>query len=208
MRDIAIPPIETVILVGGRLCLDFANTANRLGEDPRDERLNTMADLFTWGERQGLLDPNERAHLAARSDAKSYLAARGLSETIELREALWRLFAGAAAGRHPSADGDLRVLNAALCKYATEGLRPSGQGFVLDPSGGLASWLWRPVAYSALELLTSWRLSRVRRCPGARCGWLFLDESPSGRRRWCSMTTCGNRHKAQRHYAAAKKPAA
>ncbi|MFH9585335.1 CGNR zinc finger domain-containing protein [Streptomyces luteogriseus] len=29
----------------------------------------------------------------------------------------------------------------------------------------------------------------VRRCPGQDCGWLFLDES--GRRRWCSLVTCG-----------------
>ena len=40
---------------------------------------------------------------------------------------------------------------------------------------------------------------RVGRCPGSRCGWLFAD--PRGRRRWCSMATCGNRAKARRHAA-------
>ena len=34
--------------------------------------------------------------------------------------------------------------------------------------------------------------------PGRRCGWLFLDTS--GRRRWCSMTTCGSRVKMRRLY--------
>jgi predicted RNA-binding Zn ribbon-like protein len=42
-------------------------------------------------------------------------------------------------------------------------------------------------------------LARVRRCPGRDCGWLFLDAS--GRRRWCSMTTCGSREKMRRMYA-------
>ena len=35
------------------------------------------------------------------------------------------------------------------------------------------------------------------------CGWLFLDTSRSGRRRWCSMQSCGNRAKARRFYARA-----
>ena len=60
------------------------------------------------------------------------------------------------------------------------------------------AWLHAPLAFSALELLTSERRVRVKTCPGARCGWLFLDESPTGRRRWCSMASCGNREKAQR----------
>ena len=40
-----------------------------------------------------------------------------------------------------------------------------------------------------------------RACAAARgpsCGWLFLDTS--GRRRWCSMTTCGSRVKMRRLY--------
>ncbi|MGH2486180.1 MAG: CGNR zinc finger domain-containing protein [Ktedonobacterales bacterium] len=27
----------------------------------------------------------------------------------------------------------------------------------------------------------------MRECPGPRCGWLFLDTSKNGARRWCSM---------------------
>jgi hypothetical protein len=30
-------------------------------------------------------------------------------------------------------------------------------------------------------------------CPGDDCGWVFLDHR--GRRRWCSMQSCGNRAK-------------
>jgi predicted RNA-binding Zn ribbon-like protein len=38
---------------------------------------------------------------------------------------------------------------------------------------------------------------RLRSCP--RCGWLFLDTSRGGKRRWCSMQVCGNREKVSRH---------
>ena len=37
--------------------------------------------------------------------------------------------------------------------------------------------------------------------------WLFLDDSKSANRRWCSMSSCGNRAKAHRHYMKKIKPA-
>ncbi|MBO0874346.1 MAG: CGNR zinc finger domain-containing protein, partial [Pseudonocardia sp.] len=33
-----------------------------------------------------------------------------------------------------------------------------------------------------------------------RCSWMFLDPSPTKRRRWCSMAVRGNRSKVGRHY--------
>ena len=59
--------------------------------------------------------------------------------------------------------------------------------------------LW-PIAKSAADLLTSDRLACVRECAAQNCGWLFMDNSPNQRRRWCNMKICGNRAKARRHY--------
>ena len=48
------------------------------------------------------------------------------------------------------------------------------------------------VAADAVALLADpARMARLHRCPGRDCGWVFLDTS--GRRRWCSMQTCGSR---------------
>jgi predicted RNA-binding Zn ribbon-like protein len=44
-------------------------------------------------------------------------------------------------------------------------------------------------------------LAFVRKCANPACVLLFLDSSKSRRRRWCDMSTCGNRAKAARHYA-------
>ena len=77
--------------------------------------------------------------------------------------------------------------------------------------GGGFAWRWKrddgldrilwPVAWSAAELLTEGPLARVREYPGDdNCGWLFLDTSRNGSRRWCDMSTCGNRAKARRYY--------
>nr|QZD57827.1 CGNR zinc finger domain-containing protein [Glycomyces sp. TRM65418] len=53
------------------------------------------------------------------------------------------------------------------------------------------------LSLSAVQALFTLPRGRIRAC--ARCGWLFLDSSRGGRRRWCSMGTCGNREKASRH---------
>ena len=57
-------------------------------------------------------------------------------------------------------------------------------------------WL---AARSLLELLDE-HPERVRRCANPDCVLWFLDTTRSGTRRWCSMTVCGNRLKARRHY--------
>jgi predicted RNA-binding Zn ribbon-like protein len=59
------------------------------------------------------------------------------------------------------------------------------------------------VAADAVALLADPAvLARLKRCPGRDCGWLFLDAS--GRRRWCSMDSCGSREKMRRLYARRK----
>ena len=57
-----------------------------------------------------------------------------------------------------------------------------------------------PIALSAATLLSEVDRRRLRQCRADRCGLWFLDTSKNGRRRWCSMATCGNRAKAARHY--------
>lgn len=61
--------------------------------------------------------------------------------------------------------------------------------------------LW-PVAHSAIELLTTGDLRRIKVCENPYgCGWLFYDGSKNGSRRWCSMEGCGSQVKMRRLYA-------
>jgi len=48
------------------------------------------------------------------------------------------------------------------------------------------------VARDAIELLTGPMAARIRQCAGQTCSLIFVDTSPPGRRRWCSMERCGN----------------
>ncbi len=41
---------------------------------------------------------------------------------------------------------------------------------------------------------------RFKCCALATCGWAFYDSTRSRTKRWCSMKTCGSRHKSRKHY--------
>ena len=62
------------------------------------------------------------------------------------------------------------------------------------PRGALAL-----IAADAADVLGTGLRERLRICPGPGCRGRFLDDSPAGRRRWCSMAVCGNRSKAAAH---------
>jgi predicted RNA-binding Zn ribbon-like protein len=65
---------------------------------------------------------------------------------------------------------------------------------------------WRPAVMAAASLLEllSQEPDRIRRCQHPACVLWFHDTTRNGTRRWCSMSTCGNRAKAHRHYDRAK----
>jgi hypothetical protein len=42
---------------------------------------------------------------------------------------------------------------------------------------------------------------RLRPCANEECRLFLLDHSRAGTARWCSMSGCGNRMKARRHYS-------
>ena len=189
-------------MVGGRLALDFVNTAsNRAGDIP-SEHLHSYGDLVSWCVRAELLGRTEAGRLRGRAEARSAEARRAFEGALKLREALYRIFRRLADG-HTAAAADLAVLNEVLAEGMTRRkLEASGTGLCWSwaaEAGGL-DWMLGPIAHSAAELLTSRDLERLKQCNGPTCDWLFVDESRNHSRRWCDMRDCGNRAKARRHY--------
>ncbi len=52
-----------------------------------------------------------------------------------------------------------------------------------------------PLAEAAAVLLANADFHLIRRCESEACVLWFYDRTRSHRRRWCSMASCGNRHK-------------
>ncbi|MGE5571561.1 MAG: CGNR zinc finger domain-containing protein [Bacteroidota bacterium] len=193
-------------LIGGRLCLDFANTVDWHASDHPREWLTSYSDLVAWSRHAGALTEAQAQDLTRAAERRPDEAASALEGAIALREAMYRMFSAIAARREPSAT-DLAALNSALARALTH-LRaaPAGGRYVWEWAGQdeLDRMIW-PVVWSAAELLVSEDLGRVRECLGDGCGWLFLDTSRNRTRKWCSMDDCGNRAKARRHYRRTRK---
>jgi predicted RNA-binding Zn ribbon-like protein len=191
-------------LRGGDPALDFVNTVGgRTASGGRAmvtaDKLGGYGDLVGFVRRIGLLDDAVARGLVRRSHAQAAAARRVLARAVRLREALHRTLDRSLAGL-PSPPSDLAILNREV--------EASRRQEALATEGHQIRWQWRdaraleaplwPLVRAAAVLLTSAELRRLRRCGGDGCGWLFLDRSRSGRRRWCSMEDCGNRAKVRR----------
>jgi predicted RNA-binding Zn ribbon-like protein len=189
--------------VGGRPALDFVNTVDPRHATDRREYLCDYPALLAWAQSLDTPMPAPADLLAKIAAADPQAASAALDRALAVRESLYSVLAAALSGR-PVADGDLAVVNEQLCRATDHHvLRPDDGGGVRDgwvEVESLDSPLW-PILIDAWDVLTTELITRVRECPGEDgCGWLFLDISRSGNRRWCDMRTCGNRAKVRTHY--------
>lgn len=192
-------------LISESLCLNFVNTKNWNESEGPYEFFADYKHLLAWGLQLGLMTP-------AQAEAKRMLAtqqpqqAQALVERVRLlRGALYRIFF-ALANQQPVDAVDLTHFNdawhAALTHLRVTPLPPAFHWDWADADSALDAMIW-PVLQDAAGLLISEKLGRVKSCGG--CGWLFLDSTKAGHRRWCDMSRCGNRAKARRHYARGKE---
>ncbi|MEU6471424.1 BTAD domain-containing putative transcriptional regulator [Streptomyces massasporeus] len=172
----------------GHPALEFCNTYAGWGGDPLpgSEWLPGYATLAVWAGHVDLIEERQVARLREQALQRPDEAAAALDEARRFRTDLYACLTDPRDGRAFRAVAGV-VEEAARGSVLTrdeEGLarwRPS-------PSAGLRLPL-HAVARPAGELLTDPRRFTLRSCPGRDCGWLFSDES--GRRRWCSLRTCG-----------------
>ncbi len=239
------------------LCLEFTQTVGWEAGDRADDALTDYGALVDWAEQKGALAGADAYFLRGLAQAHPAAAARVLARAVELRRAIYRLFAAIGAGRGAAA-ADLARLN----EFVPESFRhlrvepaPGGAGTEpaddltgegrgrtggdggllyrqiaeqgsaeaagqpgagVGPAGAGASYrlgwvpvtgtealgraMW-PLARSAVELLTSPALERLKLCEADDCGWLFVDASRNRSRRWCDMSGCGNLAKVRRFRA-------
>lgn len=190
-------------LVGGKLCLDFVNTATaRDSSAGHRDYLTSYDALLAWGRHSRVIATKQLQILKTLAAKEPQAALSALSLAVTLREAIYRLLGSAVRGRRP-ASADLLQLNRAFqeaCLHRVVLQRAAGfeWGWEFD-LGDLRAILW-PIVHSTTELMTSPDIKRVRQCAREGCQWLFLDSSKNGSRLWCSMAVCGSRVKSQRFY--------
>lgn len=187
-------------LLGGRLAVDFVNVGLL------NKHLSWEA-LIEFFERARVISSERGVHLLAlpESDPKAAEtllfrarrlcdASRNLFLSLIRRERLDREWAAAVNEVLRITEGhDELVLDNGLWRIE-----------FMAREGGL-DWLLAAIARSAAEIIVEGEKARLRQCANGNCGLFFCDTSRTRRRRWCSMSTCGNRHKvaafARKHAA-------
>ncbi|MFA1822406.1 CGNR zinc finger domain-containing protein [Virgibacillus oceani] len=191
-------------LLGGRLCLDFANTVSWHDSSEKSQELLTSYErLVNWSLDANILKKQQSLSLLKKAESQPSKAKEVLQQAIELRESIFHIFSLVSNNETP-ASKDLAILNEALGNaYGMMRVVPDNNKFSLEFFNGeeTLDGMFPPIVQSAIDILISEKeLSRVKKCEGKPCGWLFLDTSRNRSRRWCSMADCGNRAKAKRFY--------
>ena len=189
----------SVDLLGGVLCLDFANTVEPRveprGDGQRREYLTDYDDVVAWGRHAGALTDAEAWRLRVEATRRPDDATATFAAALALRETIYRIFLTIARGAHPDA-ADIDTLSAAFADamgHARVVRRDADFAVAWSTNEeSLARPLWL-LARSAVDLLTDGDPARIKDCPtgGEGCGWLFYDTSKNNSRRWCSMSGCG-----------------
>jgi len=184
--------------------LEFLDTLE-LDDGVPVEHLTSAAAAIDWFRGHGVVhDPCEPALEALEVPGPA--ADRALTHIRNVRGALREVVDATVEGRAPS-PAAVRAVNRAMaarqrlvlevhtdehgCEVSL-GHRHDGDPLE-DALGRVAERIAREVAGPGAD--------RIRICANDLCRYPFYDRSPSGRRRWCDMASCGNRAKAARHRA-------
>jgi predicted RNA-binding Zn ribbon-like protein len=176
--------------IAGRLALDFANTSPAIRHLSWDEFVTFLLDA-------NLVTSERAAHLRPLLMSEPQAIDAILLKILRLRESLRAVFVSIVEGE-PIPRHWVEPVNEIL--RVTEGhdeLVPYGDAWRLQfiaREEGL-EWLLAAIARSAADLLVEGTDAPIRQCANPSCRLFFYDDSRTHRRRWCSMTTCGNRHK-------------
>jgi predicted RNA-binding Zn ribbon-like protein len=188
--------------------LDFLNTRELVSGSLVDH-LETPDHAFDWLAARRLVHAEllDRERRRAAEDPDT--GARALARVRRVRDAL-REVADAVVERRKASASALAEVNRAIRAREIIELEPTDDGVrvghrhVGDPVDDALAQLAEPIVHE----ISGGHPERLRICDNETCRWVFYDASPTGRRRWCSMASCGNRAKAARHRARVKAGAA
>jgi predicted RNA-binding Zn ribbon-like protein len=169
--------------------LDFLNT-RELESGQLVERLVQPADARRWFVDQGVL----------HEEAAGSWTSPDLDRIRTVRDALHEVVDAVVQARRPDPDA-VEIVNVTLAQGVVPHLDCDGTTVRIGHRHG-ASPVDDALAALAAPIvgeLASGRPDRFRICANDTCRWTFFDASPTARRRWCDMKTCGNRAKAARH---------
>lgn len=188
------------------LFISFANTLEFSHGKP-EEHLPDAPALLAWLRERKLISGRGLAAEAGRLRRDAGEADRRLERYRHLRELVHAIAAETNDRGHPTQE-QVRLLNHILrhgLHYHQLEMDPDGTRYAFAQVGDRLDQARATIASSLAQFLADDAPSRLRVCANEGCRYLFIDRSPTGRRRWCDMRTCGNQAKVARHRARARE---
>jgi predicted RNA-binding Zn ribbon-like protein len=187
------------------LFVAFANTIVH----SRGKATETIPDadgLLAWLRERDLISPRGRATEAARLRRDPEEAERRLERFRHLRDVLHATANDISSDGHPLPERVTELNHVLRHGLHYHQLRPEGGGtrYEITQVGDRLDQARAAIASSFAHFLADEAPDRLRVCANEGCRWVFVDRSPTGRRRWCDMRTCGNQAKVARHRARAR----
>lgn len=167
-------------MLGGRLCLDFANTVSwHDSSEASQEWLTSYENLVNWSLHANILKKQQALSLLKKAENQPSKAKEVLQQAIELRESIYQIFSRVSNNETP-ASKDLSILNEALGNaYGMMRVVPGENKFSLEflNCEERLDGMLPPIVQSAIDILTSEKeLSRVKKSvKGIRvvgCFWI------------------------------------
>jgi len=192
---------EVFRIVGGHPALDLVNTVSPRMAGGQDH-LCGPSGLLAWSRRIEILTDDEVSAVSAAWGSRPGLGESALRATVEIREATYSVLAARLSDSPPPQGSEFEQLMLRWAAAAARSALVPGADGVADLVVGTAPARMIPdrLVAAAVELLRTVELRQLRACPidDGGCGWLFLDRSRNGSRRWCSMEDCGTRVKIRK----------
>jgi predicted RNA-binding Zn ribbon-like protein len=198
-EEIAEPDQEEALFVA------FANTLEYTRGEP-DEKLPDIDALLDWLREHGLISGRARAAEASRLRRDRDEADRRLGRFRHLRGLLQAMSHDLAEDGEPNPDRvtDLNHILRHGLHYHQLRQQPGGTRYEVAQVGDRLDQARATIASSFAHFLAEDAPGRLRFCANEGCRYVFIDRSPTGRRRWCDMRTCGNQAKVAAHRARAR----
>jgi len=181
--------------IGGRICLDFANTL--VSVENKGDEIRSWRDLMDFLWAFGIVSTNQINQLKELESTVPDQAAETLRAALEMRQGMRRAFQAIANRQMPTPESVEPVNRILRFTEGYEQLAPQGNrwGLQLVQREKRLEWLLAAIARSAADLIVEGQKAPVRKCANPACVLYFYDTSRTGKRRWCSMAVCGNRSK-------------
>ncbi|MGR3875610.1 CGNR zinc finger domain-containing protein [Streptomyces graminifolii] len=185
--------------LAGHAALELLNTRAMLTPGAVTDLVADGEHLATWLERVGLVQPDDIATLRKHFDADDL--DRAATRIAELRTSLLPAVDAWISGVPLDRNLALEVNDLLRAGGTYQEIESTDTDPTVRERAIWGEWMSvvTPLAMAVADLFANGDADLVHQCAGEHCDLWFYDRTRSHRRRWCSMSTCGNRTKVRAH---------